>query len=141
MRREGACRTCGRLFLRTQGANLDCPRCYGRIRRQANKAFIESVKSENPCAVCGERDPIVLQFHHVNPESKWRSGGKSAGTPWEKTGVAGLCGCVVSILRIKRELVKCIVVCANCHLRIEAGVIDATRYPLLFSHRFLIPRR
>jgi hypothetical protein len=45
------------------------------------------------------------------------------GTPGGNTGVGGLLGHVVSIHKIKEEIDKCVLVCANDHLRIEAGVI------------------
>ncbi len=66
------------------------------------------------CACCGYADhPGVLDFHHVDPSTKEFSiGDKGYTRSWEK---------------IKAELDKCILVCANCHREIELGVRDFTR--------------
>ncbi len=61
------------------------------------------------CVCCGYADhPGVLDFHHLDPLTKEFSiGDKGYTRSWEK---------------IKGELDKCILVCANCHREIELGV-------------------
>ena len=58
------------------------------------------------CCKCGYNKSVrSLQFHHINPEEKDFDIGHSGYTlSWEKT---------------KKELDKCILVCANCHGEIE----------------------
>jgi len=56
------------------------------------------------CIDCGERDILVLEFDHRNPEDKKFSLGRAA-----KTGI--------SPVRLSEELAKCDVRCANCHAR------------------------
>lgn len=58
----------------------------------------------HPCVSCGESDPIVLQFDHINPRTKLFNVQDRAakGDPWEQ---------------IKNEMNKCQVLCANCHTR------------------------
>ncbi len=73
------------------------------------KEIIESIKASEPCKFCGEMDPVVKQFHHKNPEEKLFDVGNS----WRSYGMAV----------VAAEVAKCIVVCANCHLRIHAGKI------------------
>jgi hypothetical protein len=58
------------------------------------------------CADCPENDPVVLQFHHRDPQVKSFTIGRATGT--------------MSLSRLKKELDKCDVVCANCHLRRHA---------------------
>lgn len=65
---------------------------------------LREIKAERGCVRCGEKDPIVLQFHHRNPAEK------------ELTR-AQLITC--SLERVEAEIVKCDVVCANCHLIIH----------------------
>lgn len=58
-------------------------------------------------------DPVVLDFHHVNPEEKAFSIGNNK---------------YASMERIQAELDKCVVVCANDHRRIHAGTIELQEY-------------
>lgn len=59
------------------------------------------------CQICGyDRCNRALEFHHVNPEEKLfniSNGIKS----WDKA---------------KAELDKCVLLCANCHREVEAGI-------------------
>ena len=59
----------------------------------------------HPCAHCGEADPIVLEFHHI--------GGKDMA-------ISEMIIRVSSVDRLKEELQKTTVLCANCHRRITA---------------------
>jgi hypothetical protein len=61
---------------------------------------------EHPCVDCGETDPIVLEFDHVNGEKHAEIANMlRSGRTWE---------------RIWEEVQKCEVRCANCHRRITA---------------------
>lgn len=59
---------------------------------------------EHPCQICGEKDPIVLDFDHIDPSTKYKTISKllSGHYGWNK---------------IKSEIDKCRVLCANCHRR------------------------
>jgi hypothetical protein len=59
------------------------------------------------CALCGETDPVVLQFQHRDPATKRFDIASGARTKGYATMAA--------------ELAKCVVLCANCHLRVHAG--------------------
>jgi hypothetical protein len=72
-----------------------------RNRKQA-KAFIREIKSQSACVECGEDHPGVLQFHHRDPQKKRADIYTMASQGW-------------SLERIKREIAKCDVLCANCH--------------------------
>lgn len=56
---------------------------------------------KHPCVDCGETDPIVLQFDHVR------------GDKFESVSV--ITASVISLKRLKAEISKCEVRCANCH--------------------------
>jgi hypothetical protein len=77
--------------------------------RKANdlklRAFIRDYKAKNPCIDCGERDPIVLEFDHRDPSQKLFS-------------IASLR--MGTIDRLKTEISKCDIRCANCHRRSTA---------------------
>ena len=60
------------------------------------------------CAVCGyDRHPAALHFHHVEPSEK-------------AFAVSG--GPVRSLAAAREEARKCVLLCANCHAAVEAGV-------------------
>ena len=61
------------------------------------------------CIVCGyDRCIAALDFHHIDPQSKLFALGQKGNTrSWDA---------------IRNELEKCVLVCANCHREIEAGV-------------------
>jgi hypothetical protein len=63
------------------------------------------------CAVCGyDRCIVNLAFHHVDPSQK--SFGINMGNG-------------KSIATYREEAKKCVLVCANCHGEIEAGLIKS----------------
>lgn len=66
------------------------------------KKFIFNYLNENPCVVCGEVDPIVLEFDHLRDKK------------YSISNMLNKCG---SIESIKEEISKCQVLCANCHKR------------------------
>lgn len=71
------------------------------------------------CACCGYDKCIqALEFHHLNPEEKDFSFGTNANRSWSST---------------RRELQKCILVCANCHREIHYGIIDASTLKSSFN--------
>lgn len=61
------------------------------------------------CMICGyNKHPSILDFHHIDPKTK--AFGISSG------------GFSRSWVSIENEIKKCILVCANCHREIEAGL-------------------
>ena len=71
----------------------------------------------HPCVDCGESDPVVLDFDHVDAASKsWNIADKVAdGWAWRT---------------IQAEIAKCVVRCANCHRRRTARQFGWYRYRL-----------
>lgn len=75
-----------------------------RKRRDVVREFINQYKSKHFCIICKENDPIVLDFHHRNMEDKELEVGNAVKDGW-------------SIEKIKKEIDKCDLLCANCHRR------------------------
>ncbi len=67
-------------------------------------AFIKEYLLSNPCIDCGETDTIVLEFDHVRGE--------------KINNVSKMVQSGASIDKIKSEIDKCEVRCANCHRRV-----------------------
>ena len=72
--------------------------------RQEVKVFISNYLMNHPCIDCGESDVTCLDFDHVR------------GIKFEE--IADLSHRGVSLDRIKKEIDKCEVRCANCHRKV-----------------------
>ena len=62
------------------------------------------------CQICGySKSMNALEFHHIDPKEKDFSFGSSRGSPqkWET---------------LKEELLKCILLCSNCHKEVHEGI-------------------
>lgn len=73
-------------------------------RQRTKKNLIEYKGSK--CEICGFDKPVpaCYDFHHIDPNSKeFRIGGKS-----------------ISIERLKAEVDKCMLLCANCHRELHS---------------------
>lgn len=77
--------------------------------------ILRAYKTEIGCR-CGERDPIVLQFHHRNPEEKHPrlSAQRQDGNRKRRKSLQCLFW-----EDLFSEIQKCDVLCANCHLKEE----------------------
>jgi len=73
--------------------------------RQEAREFVWDYLSTHPCVSCGERDPVVLEFHHLYGKDK---------------AISQMVGDGLSLATIKNEISKCDVLCSNCHRRITA---------------------
>lgn len=94
------CRICERSYLRKKKNNLICSTCRNSYFRfnQRNKA-IDSLGGK--CSKCDCKDKEVLQFHHTDPNQKdFNLSGNWSQKEW---------------LTLEKEIVKCILLCANCH--------------------------
>ena len=88
-----------------------CLRCRRErvIARRRKVKQILVAEAGGCCAVCGYAGYAgALQFHHRDPASK-------------RFGLA-LNGVARSIARAREEAAKCVLLCANCHAEVEAGV-------------------
>ena len=87
----------------------------GQINERKNLRIIEvqrkiyEYKSTHSCVDCGEADPIVLQFDHQSDKEFAISSYRWLGYSWNK---------------IKKEIDKCEVRCANCHIRRTSKQFD-----------------
>ena|SRR3989338_3220546 len=71
----------------------------------------------NKCAICGyNKYPDVLEFHHIDPKKKEFN--------------LSLDKLTRSWARVRRQLKKCILLCANCHREYHAGVTQLPKETL-----------
>ena len=87
-----------------------CLRCrsaaVSKTRRKTKAKLVE--EAGGCCCICRYRRCLqALQFHHLNPKRK-------------RFTIS--CSNTYGIERKRKEVKKCILVCANCHAELEAGV-------------------
>jgi hypothetical protein len=73
------------------------------IYKERNRRLVFAHLAENPCVDCAERDILVLDFDHVQ-------GAKLSS-------VSRMINDCVSVGKLRAEIEKCEVRCANCHRR------------------------
>lgn len=111
------CSRCGNPAKEGDYYCASCRRDYAKEHYQKNKekyvaskksqvekgrSFIWGYLSTHPCVLCGEEDPLVLEFDHLQDKEFCISRGL---------------GDAYSIDRLQKEIEKCQVLCANCHKR------------------------
>jgi hypothetical protein len=108
-RRQVYCRDCSRRYVRDHYARnkdyyLRKARARNRMQRLRLLDRILDYLNTHPCVDCGERDPVVLDFDHIDPATKrWEIAVKVRyGSSWRI---------------IEAEIAKCDVRCANDHRR------------------------
>ena len=89
---------------------LTNPRKRLLIEQYKSKIFqeVRDYKANLGCKYCPERESVCLEFHHLR----------------DKNFTIGQWIGSTSPERLWKEIEKCIVVCANCHKKLHAGIID-----------------
>lgn len=106
------CGTCGKPYdySRGRGASRQhCASCMVNRQRWKKKEMAIEYKG-GECQLCGyKKCARNLQFHHIDPREKKFGISGSHCLAWEK---------------MKVELDKCILLCANCHGEVEDGITN-----------------
>ena len=74
---------------------------YSKAARNRIRAYINGHLKAHPCVDCGETDPIILEFDHISGDKNFN--------------ISDATRCGYGIDKIKAEIAKCEVRCANCH--------------------------
>lgn len=120
---ELECRHHGRTEFILEGrGQYRCLKCRAaavvRWRRNAKLKLIEEAGGR--CVLCGyDEFPGALQFHHLDPSQK-------------SFGLA-MRGLTRSIEALRLEASKCVLLCANCHAKVEWG--ETTVPPTIVRER------
>jgi hypothetical protein len=103
------CKKHGETFGYFSGKRIRCKKCNTEavvLRRQ--KIKLKAVEYKNgKCEICGYNKCVnAFEFHHRNPEEKdFAIGQRGHSRSWEK---------------VKKEIDKCMLLCANCHREIHS---------------------
>lgn len=80
-------------------------------KRIRYKIWFDDYKAQTfRCVICKNNDPIILDFHHVDPHKK-------------KYNIPTMINQCMKLRDIQAELKKCVAVCSNCHRRITENSI------------------
>ena len=77
---------------------------YQKLSFDKKREWVNSFKKE--CVICGENEPISLSFHHTEPKDK----SFTISTARARN---------LSYDIILKEINKCVVLCHNCHAKVE----------------------
>ncbi|AGM11771.1 hypothetical protein HCTV5_143 [Halovirus HCTV-5] len=80
-------------------------RGLGQTPQSTAGEYIREFKQDNGCSRCDEDHPACLVFHHNNPEEKEFDVSRAAS---------------IALDRVKKEVEKCTILCANCHRKLHA---------------------
>lgn len=106
MRDKEKKRAAWRKWYHAHKADTDKKIYFSRSQRKANaRSWLEEYKKTLSCEHCSINNPIVLDFHHKDPDGK-------------DFAIGDFVNATQSIDRLKKEISKCKVLCSNCH-RIE----------------------
>jgi hypothetical protein len=118
---EGICDVHGRTdFGRRRDGYYRCLACRSEAvvkrRRTVKRILVE--EAGGVCALCGyQRSIAALQFHLLEPSSK--------AFDLSNRGVT------LALDAARAEAAKCVLLCANCHAEVEAGVASVPQVPTM----------
>lgn len=109
--RQSRCKECHSVYRKQHyQANREKYLAKIKVKKQEQKnrlkEFLWNYKLAHPCVRCGESDPIVLEFDHL--EDKQLNIARVGSQGW-------------SIEKLEEEISKCQVLCANCHRKKTAA--------------------
>jgi len=105
-------------FFRDRRGYFRCKRCLSesvaRRRRRMKQILVQ--EAGGACRVCGyDRNVRALHFHHLEPSLKRHE--------------VNARGAAMALERLQAEARKCVLLCANCHAEVEAGLIALPPIP------------
>ena len=115
------CEICGSEYEGNSSSRIYCYKCSGDSSRNNNETrkyqktvLRRSMKLQaikilgGKCNICGyDRCADALEFHHINPKEKDFKLGSGNTMSWKE---------------YKKEALKCILVCSNCHKEIHSKI-------------------
>ena|ERR1035437_178062 len=105
-KRKTICKKCERVYKRKYYENnkKDYP---ARNKKKKDLLRLLINNSKKRCIICGETERVCLDHHHLGDKKFVLANGHNTG----------------SIRKVKEEIAKCIILCANCHRKVHAGLI------------------
>jgi len=106
------CKDCRKAYRKQR--RIDHPEIHrAQASRQQKRNGNWLLSKKSACIICGESEPICIDFHHINPEEKDFTIGKNRN---------------IDKNILQKEIDKCVCLCANCHRKVHAGLINLNDY-------------
>ena len=99
----------------------ECEKKRKQKKHDERRNILNTLKSSG-CCCCNESDVNCLDFHHIDPQNKEFNMSVALNKPVKK---------------MLEEASKCVVVCANCHRKIHAGVINIDNHINRRQHNYM----
>lgn len=110
--RHSSCKKCSTQTARHNYKNNPSYRHVAKVaalrHKQNKREKFHLLKSTLSCQICNEANSCCLDFHHID-KKKFNIGNSRDSVSWKI---------------LLEEIKKCIVLCANCHRKIHAGIIQ-----------------
>jgi hypothetical protein len=90
---------------------LEAQRQAQRRHRDKMRQWFSEFMKDKSCLKCPESTKECLDFHHIDPKTK-------------KGQVTKLLRDYRSMKKVLEEIEKCVILCANCHRKIHAGIME-----------------
>lgn len=105
--RRSECRICYNEYMKVYLSGRSSHKQSVKKSKQDKRDFVKKLKLEMGCSKCGyKKCSRALHFHHLDPkEKKFEIG-------WATTRGA-------SLVRLRSEIAKCVLLCSNCHCEEE----------------------
>jgi transcription elongation factor Elf1 len=108
-----------RIYLRSKEKYIE----RNCVRRKNNKVYVENYKRQHCCFLCGKDEDVACKdLHHLGDKELTIA---QAIQEW-------------GLERLKKEIEKCRVVCANCHKKIHGRVESTTTNKKRITNRNFI---
>jgi hypothetical protein len=115
------CKGCKQTIARTwymgsgRSLHLESVRKNNARYKKLMQDFVWNYLKQHPCQLCGETDPIVLEFDHLGDVKK-------------ENEISTLMCNSTNINVLKKEIQKCQVLCSYCHKRKTAKEFNHWKY-------------
>lgn len=101
--RHGSCIECWKEIRKiSYEKNKKTTLIRNKKNKKKNRSWYINYKSTLKCSKCPENHPSCLDFHHEDPTIK-------------EVEISRMINSTSSLETIKKEIDKCIILCANCH--------------------------
>ncbi len=96
---------------KTKFCSVKCKNKFHVVKRRKVLKEMSLEYKGNKCEICSyDTCPTALEFHHLDENEKDFGISQDGNTrPWEE---------------VKKELDKCVLLCANCHREAHAGLFS-----------------
>lgn len=109
---QAACKECKRKKDREAYRLSQTRRASVQDRREIvrgfNRRLMQRYKGFCGCKLCSESEPVALDLHHLDMTTKEHNPANMVSFSTEA---------------MKGEIRKCVVLCANCHRKVHAGLV------------------